>query len=855
MKLYFKTFKNSHEKPIIILTFFKLYVNELLIIFLRLFSENFYLSLLYRHLKFENMKIRISLLLLILHSTMLLSQSGVLKGTIRDEKDNQPLIGAIIQITGTTMATTSELDGTYIINDIKPGVYNVEFSYLGYETRLFNEIEIQSAKPTILDVSLSFVSAQLETITVKAEEFKKTAESPVSLKNLGVAEIRRNPGGNRDVSKVIQSLPGVTSTASFRNDLIIRGGAPNENRFYIDDVEIPNINHFATQGSSGGPAGIINIDFIREVDFLGSAFPVSRGNAVSSVFNFKFKDGRDDRWGSIATIGATDIGLTLEGPLSSKTTMMFSVRRSYLQFLFKAIGLPFLPTYTDFNTKIKYKIDNKSEIYFIGIGAIDDFRLNLDAGDTEEKQYILENLPVNEQWNYTNGIVYKRYNDKSVTSYILSRNMLNNTANKFKNNDDSDPENLILEYQSREIENKLRIENLRKVRGYEILGGILYEYAKFSAQTYNKIFTNEGFDIINSSSDISFHKYGLFGNVSRKFLQDRLRISAGFRVDGNSLNDEMSNPLKQFSPRMAVSYELSPGLFINGAIGRYFQLPPYTSLGYRNNEGDLVNAQNGITYIKADHFVAGLEWNTNFSSRITVEGYYKLYSQYPFLVRESISLANLGGDFGVIGNQEAVSASEGRTYGVECMFQQKLYKGFYGIVAYTLGFSEFKDSVDYIPTSWDARHIVNFSLGKRFSSDWEVGLKWRYQSGLPFTPFDDRSSLVANWDVNGRALPDYSRLNSLRTDGAGIVDLRIDKKWFFKKWDLNVYLDIQNLTAASVSRDVLLLDRPLDADGKAIGPGIIENPDEPADQQRYKLKRVMDNTATVLPTIGVVVTL
>lgn len=787
---------------------------------------------------------------------LLNAQNGVIKGTVSDSKNNEPVIGAFVTLLNTDKGSVTEIDGTFIIEGIKPGVYDVEVSYLGYETKTLFEIEVQGAKPTMLQFLLQEASTTLQEVTIKAASFKKSAESPVSLKNIGVSEIRRNPGGNRDISRVIQSLPGVTSTASFRNDLIIRGGAPNENRFFIDDVEIPNINHFATQGSSGGPAGILNVDFIREVDFFGSAFPVTRGNSLSSVFNFKFKDGRDDRIGLTATAGATDLGVTLEGPLSKKTTFLVSARRSYLQFLFKAIGLPFLPTYTDFNAKLKYKIDKKSEIYFIGVGAIDDFSLNLEANDTEDKQFILNFLPINTQWNYSNGVVYKRYNDRGFTSYILSRNMLNNEAVKYLGNDDSDPANLILSYKSQEIENKLRIENTSTFGAYTFTGGGLYEYVKFNANTFNKIFSQQGPEDINYFSELDFHKFGLFANVSRRFLKEKLNISVGARIDGNNLNENMRNPLQQFSPRIAASYDITERFSYNMSIGRYFQLPPYTSLGYRNAESRLVNLNNGITYIQADHFVAGLEYNTKSSSRITLEGYYKIYDNYPFLLREGISLANLGGDFGIIGNQEVRSVSEGRTYGLELMFQQRLFKGFYGIAAYTLGFSEFKDQNGvYIPSSWDSRNIVNLTIGKRFKKDWEVGVKWRYQSGLPFTPFNDNSSLVLNWERNGRGIPDYTRLNTLRTTASSIIDFRVDKKWFFKRWDLNLYLDIQNLTANAIARDALILDRPLDENGLPIGGGIIENPDAPADQQRYKLKTVEDAAGTLLPTLGIVITI
>ena len=784
-----------------------------------------------------------------------MTQNGVIKGAVKDKQSNVAIIGANILITGTNVGTSTDLDGNYILEGLKPGIYNIQVSYIGYELQSLSEIEVQGARPTTLNFELSESINQLNEVVVKTSSFRKTAESPLSLRTIGVSEIKRSPGGNRDISRVIQSLPGVTSTASFRNDLIIRGGAPNENRFYLDDVEVPVINHFATQGASGGPAGIINVDFIREVDFFSGAFPVNRGNALSSVFNFKFKDGRDDRIGATMTAGATDIGVTLEGPINDKSTFLVSARRSYLQFLFKAIGLPFLPTYNDFNAKFKYKIDEKNEIYFIGLGAIDNFTLNLDANDTEAKQSQLDQIPVNNQWNYTNGLVYKRYGEKGYTTFVLSRNMLNNEATKYLNNDDSNPNNLILQYKSQEIENKLRIENTQKIGEWQFLAGVGYEYVKYNNITQNKIFTAQGPAEIDYAAELAFHKYGLFSSLSRKFLNEKLSTSLGIRVDGNSFSDDMSNPLEQFSPRFSLSYQLTEKLSYNFNVGRYFQLPPYTALGYTANN-TLVNKQNNISYIAANHLVTGLQYSLSSNSQVTVEGYYKTYENYPFLLREQISLANLGGDFGVIGNGPVTSTTEGRTYGLEMLFQQRLFKGFYGILAWTIGRSEFNNNDDtYAPSSWDSRQIVNLTMGKIFARNWEAGIRYRYQSGLPFTPFDANSNLAVNWDRNFAGIPDYTRINAQRRGPVNGLDLRIDKKWFFKGWDLNLFLDLQNVTATAVAREILILDRPLDETNKPIGGAIVINPDAPADEQRYKLKAIDDSGGNVLPTLGIVISL
>ncbi|MFZ1750807.1 MAG: TonB-dependent receptor, partial [Saprospiraceae bacterium] len=307
--------------------------------------------------------------------------------------------------------------------------------------------------------------------------------------------------------------------------------------------------------------------------------------------------------------------------------------------------------------------------------------------------------------------------------------------------------------------------------------------------------------------------------------------------------------------RVSLAYQLTDKLSYNFNAGRYFQLPPYTVLGYK--AGDvLVNKQNDVTYISSNHWVTGFEYNLSSTGRITLEGYYKTYQNYPFLLREQISLANLGGDFGVIGNEPVTSTSEGRTYGLELLFQQRLFKGFYGILAYTFGKSEFSN-VDgqFAASSWDSRHIINLTMGKRFGKNWELGVRYRLQAGLPFTPFSPTSDLVVNWNRNFGGIPDYNKINSLRSDAFNGLDIRLDKKWFFKNWDLNIFLDIQNVTGSAIGRDVLLLDRPLDENLKPIGGPIVTNPSAPVDEQRYKVKTINDAAGTLLPTIGIVISL
>ena len=267
-----------------------------------------------------------------------------------------------------------------------------------------------------------------------------TIESPLSVQRLTTEEIRSNPGGNFDISKVIQTLPGVgggVGGGGFRNDIIIRGGAPNENVFYLDGIEIPVINHFQTQGSSGGPQGILNVSFIEDVKLSSSAFEARYDNALSSVFQFRQRTGNPNRVQGNVRLSATDLSATLEGPLSKnkKTTFLASARRSYLQFLFTLIDLPIRPNYWDFQTKITHQLNEKTTLSFIGLGAIDEFSFAKLKEATPEKLYVLNSNPFINQWNYTAGVTLKRLVKDGFVNIALSRNTFDNDIQQYEDNE------------------------------------------------------------------------------------------------------------------------------------------------------------------------------------------------------------------------------------------------------------------------------------------------------------------------------------------------------------------------------------------------------------------------------------
>ncbi len=777
---------------------------------------------------------------------------GVIEGRVYNAQNNEPVPFANIVIWQTTTGSVSNYDGEFKFTGIEPGYVKLKVSSVGYETYVTESFMVTNAKPVYIEIPLNEKTEQLKEVVVRASPFRLDKESPVSLRRIGVEQIEKSPGANRDISRVIQSFPGVASSVSFRNDVIVRGGGPSENSFYLDEVEIPNINHFATQGASGGPVGIINVDFIRAVDFYSGAFPANRGDALSSVLELKQVNGNKENLEVQGAIGASEASLTFDGPLGENTTAIFSARRSYLQLLFDVLELPFLPTFNDFQFKTRTRFDDKNELKFIGLGAIDDFELNTDANDTESQRYILDFIPVNTQRNYTIGAVYKHYRENGYDTYVLSRNFLRNRSYKYQNNKEVDSLKR-LDYTSDEAENKFRYERTTRKDGYRVNFGAGLEYAQYSNSTFRKSFVAGEPRTIDYNTDFNLFRWNVFGQVSKSFFEDDLSMSLGVRADANNYSQSMSNLLDQASPRFSLSYEFVPRWSFNFNTGRYYQLPPYTTLGFSNQQGELLNKENGLKYISADHVVAGFQYLPDEQSKVSLEGFYKNYNDYPFSLDDSISIANKGADFGSFGDEEVKSVAEGRAYGLELLFRHQDLFGLNVVLSYTYVRSEFREMNDqlevsdnFIPTSWDNQHLLNLTATREFKNNWEVGLKWRFVGGAPYTPLDrQKSSIISAWDARGRGYPNYDRLNSRRLDPFHQLDMRIDKKYFFDTWSLMLYLDVQNVYNFTADEPPVLVRRTNDNGEPVVDPN---NPN------RYELKTLeVEESGNILPSVGIIV--
>lgn len=768
--------------------------------------------------------------LIFLSSNLFSLSNGDISGFVKTIND-VPIENAYVFIENTSLGTRTDSLGFYRIKSIPSSKYNLIASALGFEKKYIFNVIIKSTANQEYNFVLNESKNKIGEVRIKSSKFKNNIETPLSIQSLSASEIANYPGSNNDVVRVAQSLPGVSpSIGGFRNDLIIRGGAPNETVYYLDGVEIPNINHFSTQGSSGGPVGLLNVSFIEDVTLSTSAFAAKYDNPLSGVLQFKQRNGNREKLNLNFRLSASEAAITAEGPLFKKnlersnTSFIASVRRSYLDFLFKLIELPIRPNYWDYQYKITHKINDYNEISILGVGSIDEFSVaSLDNFDANQKAF-QEQAPYIEQNSNTIGVSWKRRFKKNNGSFLLtlSNNNFNNEFTRYEDNINKTGE--LFKNQANENETKLRFDYNLFINSWKLNFGSNQQYSNYSNTTTDNV--NSNF----YQTKISFIKYGIYANISNSFFDNKLDVSFGFRMDDDSYLN--SNILNTFSPRASFSYKLIDNLSINGSLGRYFKIPPYTILGFRDNTRSLLN-QNA-DYIISNHIVLGLEKKLSPYAKVSLEGFYKFYENYPVSVLDNVSLANKGAGFEVLGNEKIQSIGKGRAYGIELLAQQKFYKNFFGIFSYTLFNSEFSgfDNI-YLPSTWDSRHLISVTSGYKFNKNWEISARFRFSGETPFAPIDTDKSL-ANYPVLSF---DYAGLVNNRLSTFSQIDARVDKKWNFKKFSLNVFFEVQNLLGQTIPQ---IPEYGLSRDVN----GNIQNP--------RSLVPLQNLNKQVIPSIGVV---
>ncbi|MBI1185215.1 TonB-dependent receptor plug domain-containing protein [bacterium] len=768
------------------------------------------------------------------------AQQSRITGLVFNALNKEPLEKASVSVQGTGKGATTDSLGYFVVDGIAPGLYNLEVRFTGFETSIEYEIRTSSVKPVYIEIGLIPSTFSLGEVVVSDEARTHTVVTPLSVQKIGWAELQRMPGATLDISKAIQSYPGVLPKSSFGYNIVVRGGAPNENAYYLDGIKIPAINHFSVQGASGGPNGLVNLDFIQDMELYSGAFPANYLSGLSSLMDLRQRDGRSDRIGSRITLGYSDLGCTIEGPLSKKSNFIMSARTSFSQYLLKALNVPVLPKYKDFQFRNKWRFDDKNELIITGLAGFDVFKLNTTAPESDALLYNVGYIPEGTQNQYAVGANYKHYLKNSFYTLVVSRNGFDNRADKFRNNSYQEADRL-LKYRSAEAENHIRFEHNIYQGNTEFKYGITYVHNQSKINVAGYDVGGAGVEHVDFSNQMQYNQYGAFALVSKRLMDSKLGITAGLRSDGSNVAKSMRNPLGQISPRLSANYALTEFLSLKSTAGIYYQMPPQIILAY-----NAANVDQGLSdYMKAKQASVGFEYRNKKTYRASVDLYYKGYSQYPFLLRDSISFANAMADYVVVGNQPSVANSTGRSYGAELFIQQKLKRNYWWMLAYSYNKCEFKDKKGvFRPSSWESLHFITLNVGKTFKRNWQLGIKWRYSNGTPYTPYNvSKSSVIDNWNVTNKGVFDYNQLNAKRLPSFHQMDIRVDKNWWFGKWNLNMFFDLQNAYGSNIQL-MPYLTTSRDSNWNPIV--------DPANPGHYLLKQINSDTGRTLYTLGLI---
>ncbi|MFA6468116.1 MAG: TonB-dependent receptor [Bacteroidota bacterium] len=702
-------------------------------------------------------------------------KNGSIVGHVKNSVTKEPLIGATVILQGTLIGAATDIDGNFFISNVPIGTYVVRASALGHQPTAKTDIVVSVGKPADVHFELNESTFELEEVTVTTEYFQKSPDAPISIQTLSVEEIRRLPGGLEDVVRAISILPGVAQVQNGRNDLIVRGGAPSENLFVIDNIEISNINHFGTQGASGGPLSYVNLDFVNETSFRTGGFGAKYGDKLSSVLTIDLREGRQDRVGGKATISASQFGLNLEGPTDQNGEFLFSARRSYLDFIFKAAGFGFVPEYWDFLGKVNYRLSPKDQLNAISIVALDNVKL---FNETEEKRYKNSRILSSDQTQFLGGLSWRHLLDKGFTNITMSTTYVGYSF--FQNDSLLNP---IFKSVSDETETSLRGDAVLQLgKESDLSFGLLVKYIDFNSSIILPVpfWTNFGQQLtIDAALDTTAIKSAAYIQYSRS-LTNALRLTVGGRIDYFNL---IKNNIA-ISPRFSLSYAATPVMTLTTSIGKYHQAPSYVWL--------VANPSNrNLRFVAVNQFVTGIEYLLRSDVKISLEGYIKEYSDYPASTsRTYLVLANTGAGFGgsqdgyaAFGLEPLVSSGSGVAHGVEIFFQKKLSEvPFYGLISISWNEARFS-ALDGIlrSSTFDQRWIINLGGGYILDEAWEFSGKFRLATGRPYTPY------------NADGTQNISAYNTVRIGANHSLDLRIDRRWNFDRWNLITYIDVQNV--------------------------------------------------------------
>jgi hypothetical protein len=713
---------------------------------------------------------------LLLAVTELMGQQsfGTVQGIVSEDPSTRAIEGVLVEFMNIDLRTISNEKGEYKFLRIPVGNYQIKFSVAGFGTIVETDIVVNSNRITFLNVKMKALLPHLkETVTVRASYFQKNLDVPTSNINISAEEIRRTPGASGFIGRMLTSLPGVGFSGKDENtDLLIRGGSPTENGFYIDNIEVPYISHLPRLGSSGGVFSAIHSDLVESVDFYSGGFSAKYGGRLSSITDINFRDGNKDEFDGQVDINFLMTGALLEGPIKKgKGSWLISVRKSYIKLLNEMkildVGKP-LDT-QDIMVKLTYNLSPKQKINLLNFTTDGNFQDIYDNNTVEDNYYTQNTIGINWESDWSDSFI----SNTSLSYSFLNRKdreafLVNSRDFHWEAKDNA-------KYYILKNSNLIHFANQNRLEfGFEIKherDHINY----YSTEYYTS--TGEYRPPRDLIFDYNTTKTALFISSTWNIF-NRIANTFGLRGDYSS-----RHKVFHLSPRFALSLRLNHSLAINGSYGIFYQTIPMRFVTIYPQHIDLAD-------LEATHYTLGLEY-LNQGTKVTLEAYSKDYQNLLIDPRYPIFLASELAIDSYYYPSSLTNTSKGNARGIELMIHKKLVNHFFGIFSASLFRSRYTD-LDGIwrRSSYENRYLVNLIAGYKPNPKWEFGIRWVLIGGRPHTPFDldlcrQYDTLVYDQDI--------SKFRSLNYPAYNKLNVRAERRFYFRTTNLIVYLDIWNI--------------------------------------------------------------
>ena len=739
-----------------------------------------------------------------------------IRGSVIDKENKQELIGATIQIINEAkpIGTSSDEKGNFRLSHVPVGRKSIKVSYVGYEDKIISDLIVNSAKEIVLNVEMTEKVVNAEEVIITAKNNKALANNDlvlVSGRSFSIDQTQRFAGGYGDPSRMASSFAGVASGGSDqRNDIIIRGNSPLGLLWRLEGADIPNPNHFGSQGANGGPVSILNNNLLANSDFLTGAFPAEYGNANAGVFDLKMRNGNNEKREFIGQIGFAGVELLAEGPFSKKqgSSYLISYRYSTLS-VFDAMGIKFgnsgVPFYQDLSFKFNFPQTKLGSFSLFSIGGTSSTKLT-DSKKTEAERAELifpQDVDYSSKMGVA-GLTHLVQLDKK--SYIKSVLTVSGEANRAKVDSVNKFANTFYFLNRNTGTSKMAIHTFynRKINAQHS-----FKFGVIASQLNGNMMDSMYINQINAwYKSLDFNQYTFLtqGYVNYNYrMTEKFTFNAGLHYNFLHLNNTGS-----LDPRASIRWQITPRNGISFGYGKHSQIQPLfsyftkTLIDTPNQVYTQTNKNLGMD--QAHHFVLGYDMMMNENTRLKVEGYYQYLYNLPVTSNPSyFSTINYGADFTMVFADSLVNKGHGKNFGIEITLERYFSKGYYYLLTGSFYQSKYQASDNiWRNTAYNGNFVMNalagkeWKMGKSKNNTLAINLKITYAGGRRYIPINEVKSIA-----EGRIVNDFDNAYHDRIKDYFRTDLKISYRKNSKGYSQEIALDISNLfnTQNILSRD------------------------------------------------------